>query len=248
MAGSEWDKNDTPILLDYAATGDPNFNGFPLGQDYSQNYANAKGVYFYIYDEVSQYTVALPSFLKDFSLNMTFKLKETKNPQVKIKKAEGVGIEYNVGLHVPALSVDDARVNATRMATIQSFLNKSVGTTGKGRNNIALSQLHYVLLSNLIHNGKYNSKIIPKNKNQLKQYACPCYLTEFTFTPDIDMGFFEYDQKLFPKVYDTSFKLRVQQVLKPQKAGESSKYIIRSFTGDGDRNSDEIGTSWPFVK
>ena len=179
---------------------------------------------------------------------MTFNLKETKNNQVKIKKAESVGLEYSVDLIIPSISVDDARVNATRLATIQTFLNKSTGGGVKGQNRIPISQLHYVLLSNLIHNGKYTKKIVPKNKKQLKEYACPCYLTEFAFTPDLEMGFFEYDSKLFPKVYDASFKLKIQQVLDPKKPGVETKYIIRSFTDSGGKNTSEIGDSWPFIK
>jgi len=238
-------KGDIPILVNYAVTHDPLFKGFRLGSDKSHYYSDHKGVYFYIYDRFSEVAVGLKSFIKNFSIDFKFSLSETKNNQIRIQKAESVGIQYSLGLSVPALSVDDAMVNSSRMEMIQRFVNKTaVGESMPSA--VPTNEFHYVLLSNLIHNGNYQKRILPKTADDLIQYGCPCYLSDFSFKIDKDFGFFEHRSKLWPKLYEIDFKLDVMNMVANEE-GDASNYLIRSYSESGGISPKEATSgTWPF--
>lgn len=252
-------KDYTPLLNEYQYTSDPNYKGFPLGTEYSHDYSHNKESYLLISDEKSQLTVSLKAFIRDFSITFNYTSEDQRPIGGHLERTTKLGFIYDFSLDVPALSVDDAMVNAARIDAIKIMMDKTsggstkkttkptTGTTGESQTPpgpatttppASTGQTHeqkLVLLSNLIHNGNYTKQVVIRNYAELSEYALRCYLEKFTFKPNLEMGFFEYAQYddnslLFPKVYEVSFSL-IANPLFNTKPKAKAKRIISHFTG-----------------
>ena len=97
------------------------------------------------------------------------------------------------------------------------------------------------MLSNLINNGKYTNKKSITTYDNLEKYGLQCYIDKLSYSAEVDMGFFEYRNKLWPKVYSLKIDLVV-----PTKVNDRS--LIKVFTDEGRINPEEInsGGTWPF--
>ena len=193
----------------------------------------------YIYDPKLGSTVNFKTFLKDFSIGFDVKPGDEKAVDGgKIRTIDNFSIVYNFGLDIPALSVNDARVNAGRMEQLDRMLSNNFGSSG---NRVFESErVRYVLLSNLIHNGNYTEQhAIEKNGDVLK-YGMPCYMSSFNYNIDTELGYFEYKNKLFPKAFDTTFSLITQ-------VGEirTGKFLIAGLEENGSYYNRDVQT-WPF--
>ena len=217
-------KDRVPILVNYQGAHDSNFPSFPLGTDYSHNYSDAKGIFLYIYDENAEYAVGLKAFLTDFSIDFTLETKEVESGTSTTTNVKSMGIKYNVAISLPAISVNDARVNTARIDALQNMINKTIKQDATAR--IQSVEPQYILLSNLINNGKYNKLIDVKEASTIKKYGVLGYITEINAEIEDDMGFFEYNGRLWPKVYNLSFAITVQVGLK------DNKKLIDSYVAD----------------
>lgn len=242
-------KDNIPILVNYQGAHDPNFPSFPLGTEYSHNYSDNKGIFFYIYDKNMDLAIGLKAFITDFSINTQFEEETIKDPQADVKKVKGIGVSYKVILNVPAISANDARVNLSRMEALDTMINKS---TAKGKDATPSVELKYILLSNLIHNGKYTSKIDVTTAATIKKYGLACYLNDLTYTAETDMGFFEYKSKLWPKVFSLSLEFMASHLYPQAISGNPpfqppSKNLIKSFEDNGTISDKEaFNGKWPF--
>ena len=243
-------KDGIPILVNYQAAHDSNFRNFALGTDRSHNYSENKGVYLYMYDYKTQIAVGLKSFLTSFDLSFQFetdKIKTTDNDKEEVKS---IGANYKLSVKIPALSVNDARVNAARLDTLSIFMdysgNKKFKTnSATGQPIIPSAEPIYVLLGNLINNGKYTKKIDITNSNDIKKYGIECYTKGFSYEVDLDMGFFEYDDKLWPKSY--TLNLDFIPRLTVANDGNDTIYLFHDFSDDGKvKNVEFTSGSYPF--
>lgn len=226
------------ILNDYQA-GSLNGKAFRLGADYSFDYVDDKGIMLYIYDEHLNSTVSFKTFLKDFSISFNIKAKDEK--AVDGGKNTGISdfeMAYNFNLDIPALSVNDARVNAARLEEVDRMITSNF--ISEGTRVMTSENVRYVLMSNLIHNGKYVEKKSIQSGKDVFKYGVPCYTNSFNYTIDTELGYFEYFNKLFPKSYTATFSLIAQ-------AGETEmgKFLIAGFERSGDYYKKDIRT-WPF--
>ena len=258
-------KDFIPILNEYQATTDYSFQGFRLGTDRTYNYSHEKESFLMIADKTSEMTVSFKSFLKDFNISFKFDANTIKNVGGgQTQEVKSVGVTYNVSIDIPAVSVDDAMVNAARLDAIMIMLDKTVAATPPstpsssegidselGQNNGAIEERKFVLLSNMINNGKYTSVKNIRTYKDLIKYALECQITKFDFSPNLEMGFFEYDYKskgmrLFPKVFEASFEIIA--LIKPSDG--TNNYLFHPFNSDGSVNDiNEItkkNASWPF--
>tara|TARA_R110000851_G_scaffold144137_1_gene283233 strand:+ start:294 stop:1085 length:792 start_codon:yes stop_codon:yes gene_type:complete len=255
-------KSQIPILVNYQATHDSvNDKRFPLGTDYSYNYSNNKSCFLFIADTYSKTAIGLKSFLKSF--NFSLKLEHTDLDLIEGKKhsVKSLGFSYSFEVSLPAVSVNDARVNATRLEMLDIMIktsNNTITTVSIPNNlddvlngeaespsftptNIPLEERKLVLLSNLINNGKYTNKKSITTYDNLEKYGLQCYIDKLSYSAEVDMGFFEYRNKLWPKVYSLKIDLVV-----PTKVNDRS--LIKVFTDEGGINPEEInsGGTWPF--
>ena len=114
------------VLNDFQASKDLN-----LGTDYSFNYATDKGIMLYIYDPKLECSISFKSFLKDFSISQTIKNEDADQVDGGVlRDLVGVGIVYSFTLQVPALSVNDARLNISRFEELDRMVSNNFGVVG----------------------------------------------------------------------------------------------------------------------
>ena len=229
-------KSNFKILSEYQAS---SRKGFPLGADYSFNYAHDKGIMLYIYDVNLDSSISFKAFLKDFSLSTVVKLDKTEETSGKETDVGSVGITYSVSLNVPALSVDDAMVNAGRIEELDRMCGVGSGMFKETGFNIASPK--YVLLGNLIHNGFYKKKHEIQYSSQVKRYGAKCFFTSNSWSIDTTMGYFEFKSKLWPKAYEIKLDLSVRASL------DDGSTVLRGFDKDtvGEYAESDVRT-WPF--
>ena len=208
---------------------------FPLGTDRSFDYTKDKGVMLYIADDNLQSTISFKSFLKSFGLSTTASIQRAKRDVGFDISISNVGIKYSVGLQIPAISIDDAIVNAARLEELTIFvgsitLNSDAGIVAESES------VKRVLLSNLIHNGKYNKKYEINSYSLVKKYGAKCTFASMSYTIDTEMGFFEHKGSLWPKAYDLKLDILMNSSINnnqaciggfdPDKAGNDYYGII----------------------
>lgn len=235
-------KGDIPILVNYQGAHDPNFPSFPLGTEYSHNYSANKGVYFYAYNESLATAVGLKAFLRDFSISFQFAKNEIKTRVGTIEQVKSVGLTYKFGLDLPAISVNDARVNAARLDTISLFIGKTI----TGENAIGTEEISHYLLGNLINNGKYNKQLDIKTADDIKKYAVQGFMKNFSYEIDTEMGFFEYDGKLWPKNYNFNLELTAKPKIETKDTNGVERKLFDSFETGGSISSAELNSSGSF--
>lgn len=237
-------KDDIPILVNYQGAHDSNFPSFALGTDYSHNYSDDKGVFFYIYDKNTKIAVGLKSFITSFSVNFQFEKNEIKTREGILEEVKSVGLTYKVGLQLPALSANDARVNAARLDTLSIFIEKS---STSGETAVGKEEKIYFLLGNLINNGKYTKKIDIKKADDIKTYAIQGFMKSFSYTVDTEMGFFEYDDKLWPKLYTFDLEIIAKPILPLEDGAATEKKLFANFKDDGTLEEELVPNgSFPF--
>lgn len=214
-----------------------------LGTDYSYNYIEDNGImlHFYYDDEVGNSSLSFKTFLESFSMNFSVDYGDDSELEANLGSPKDFTINYDLKLKIPSISLNDARVNAARLEELNSlispkfanFQGESVSTT----DSLSLR----VLLSNLIHNGKYKKQHLINTTNLIRKYGLRCFISDVNFSGDVGLGYFEGYDKLFFKSYDLSLKL---QVFLSTDDEISNKIYIIGFSDTG-YDSDDIKT-WPF--
>jgi len=200
-------KNRIRILNDYQATKDPNFRNFPLGTDRSWNYSHTKNTFIYIHDEPSRTTVSFKAFLTDFSIDINYNLEENAEQLDGVSYYDKYpGFKYNIGLQVPAVSLNDAKVNSARIEAMMTMVSPTWVNPAN-----PFEELKYVVLGNLVQNGKITEFMNFDQGIEIAKYGVPCFINKFKYDIDVETGFFEsYEDdniKLFPKNYKISLEL-----------------------------------------
>lgn len=245
-------KNRIRILNDYQATKDPNFKNFPLGTDRTWNYSHTKNTFLYVYDDFQKISVSFKAFLTSFTMDVEYNAVEDGEQIDGTTFYDGQpGFKYSVGLEVPAISVNDARVNSARIEALMTMVQNSVGYEQ------AYEEKKRVLLGNLIQNGKYNKDIKITKRQQIVDYGLPCYIVNFKYDIDVDMGFFEDNTdgniKLYPKNY--KFNLELFGTSAETKLSSDSDATFQAvlantnvYTGEKKADHGEIDAKrgWPF--
>ena len=224
--------------------------GLDQGIDYSSNYARAKGAVIYFSHYYSERTVSFKGFLDSFKIGLSTEVGDESNffqgtPTLRVRKTK---IEYNFVLNVPSHSVNESITNLARIQELIRYVSagpQSANPDPISKKNVvgANASIVFVLMSNLIHNGKYTKKTSINSFKQIQEFGAMCHMSDIDFEPDVEMGFFEYSGKLLPKAFKVNVKLLVYPHIIKDGA-ISDKKIMRSFSATGYDPTD-IQT-WPF--
>ena len=247
-------KNRIRILNDYQATKDPNFKDFPLGTDRTWNYSHTKNTFLYVYDFYSEISVSFKAFVTSFSMDVSYNIKEDKEQIDGTTFYSGQpGFKYSIGLEVPAVSHNDARVNSSRIESMITMVGPTIDTREP------LKEEKFVLLGNLVQNGRYNKDLKITTGKQIMEYGLPCFILNFKYDVDVDMGFFEDysdgDYKMYPKNYKFNLELFSTSIEKVHKNSGGGETILRAVLantnqriGDTTLKHGEIDDKrgWPF--
>ena len=142
--------------------------------------------------------------------------------------------QINVGFVIPAFDADDARCNLAKVTSLMRKLYPHY--SGEGADNVstlARSPLMRIRFANLIRNGgRGGGGLLGK-------------VNGFSFTPNLDHGFFDYTNVLYPKTIDISFTFDVlhEHILgwtdTEDEAGNANIYNITIKT-DGSETIDGV--------
>ena len=242
-------ENRIRILNDYQATKDPNFPNFPLGTDRTWNYGHAKNTFLYVIDMFSEVSVSFKAFVTNFSIDINYNLKEDSEQLDGTTFYDGQpGFKYSVSLQVPAPSLNDARVNSSRIEALITMINPVYGYSEPQY------EPKYVLLGNLIQNGRYQKHRNITKSSEIFNYGLPCYINNFKYEIDTEMGFFEDNTssnfKLYPKNYKFNLELFATTVER-EVDGYVFQGVLANTNGVRGNKSDQHGEianerAWPF--
>tara|TARA_Y100000592_G_scaffold15311_1_gene22308 strand:- start:17138 stop:17884 length:747 start_codon:yes stop_codon:yes gene_type:complete len=220
---------------------------FPLGTDRSFNHSYYTNSLLYIGDMQSRVTVAFKAFIEKFNIKLSIEQEEKKLNEGAVITAKNLGFTYNLDFKIPSISVDDALVNSTRVEMLErglERLNRGMADEGATASSDFLpsDNRKVVLMGNLIQNGNYQKKHRMADFDDLLKYGLQCYYTKVSYEPENELGYFEYEDKIWPKSYSLSLELHV-----PSWIDENLR-VIAPFTEDGkvDTEIEKYEGHWPF--
>ncbi len=209
-----------PYHLSDIAQGVIEKNGVRTFRGYGSDTTDSTSNILYIYSPPLQRMVALKAFIESYKLNLT-KETEFKSEGDKDSKpfAEFAStLSFDVTLNVPAHSVNESRNNVAKIEELQRLISPLGGET---QINALLGEKNpyfTVWFKNLISSGKKvagypNPTAITTNDMLTNGFFC--YIESVNYQPDLEAGFFDYDDYtdrkhglfLFPKNIKLTLKL-----------------------------------------
>tara|TARA_Y100000114_G_C11746392_1_gene321831 strand:- start:471 stop:1322 length:852 start_codon:yes stop_codon:yes gene_type:complete len=227
------------------------------------------------------YVIMFKPFIKAFEIDMTTQIDPLSDDDLvanQPKVYKGVKISYKLSLSIPCLSLEDAKITAGKISIFNAML-----TAPPQIDSVALTEaqvlacangdpvgcpdpvqvvephnaqnIFYVSLGNLIQSGRYTNKRDIKSDDALKTYGLRCEIHNLTTDIDTEAGFFEENNKIYPKSYTLTFSMKVLDKLRD---GNSQAVHIRGFDKDGGYTRTKTSTkdstqgttydikSWPF--
>ena len=216
-----------------------NFRGY--GSDLSEN----TGDIFYIGLDNLERIISFKGFLENIAINCVkaSAMVESQDKNHAIYKAYNGTLSYNVTLNIPAVTVNESRNNLAKIAELQKLITPFTDHTAlstefnftdqkgtKSINNFS------VFFKNLINSGlPYNREPSISSYKSLYKHGFECYIEQVNYEPDLDMGFFEFDNYLYPKLIKLNLTLNYNGKLNATKAfSDTVEYkAIRGFKTTG---------------
>jgi hypothetical protein len=182
---------------------------------------------------------------------------------------KGLGFSYSFEVVLPAISLNDAKINTARLEMLEIMITpsnlrtentpreaatnrsaaglladaknaqKKAGGGTKSTNKIPAEERQVVLLANLINNGLYRSKCSIKTFDDLDLYGVSCYIDKLSYLATPEMGFFESSSKLWPKEWTLKVDLTIPLT-------EGGRNLMLAFNEDGTMGSEYGDGYWPF--
>ena len=225
-----------------------------FGQDTSQNTDNI----IYISSIPLERTIAFKAFLESFKINFT-REQEIGN---ELDKADQTVITHkgelsiDISLNVPAHSTNDAKNNIAKIAELQKLvfpLDTSSHVTNVGiktynavsnRTN-TIVPIFAVLFKNLISNGKASKCFSPSECSFTDIYSngFVCMISDVSYEPDMEQGFFDFQNYLYPK--NIKLNLKLEYLLDDNSITINEHALISGFDLDGKYNEID-GCFFPF--
>ena len=226
-----------------------------LGKDYSFDYAGSRNMMLYILDEneklgrtetSSVSLVSFKCFLESFSIKFGVVFAEEETNEGSAKEPEDFSCDYEITLNVPAASVNDSRVNLARLEEVVRMCLSGMFVLQDEEDDFGALEggvgEKRVLLANLIHNGHYKKFHEIASQQTVRKYGMRCYFANASFDVDMESGFFEYKNKLFPKAYKLTLNLDLSFDVDTQIS--DNRYLC-GFGEDGAYDDQDVKT-WPF--
>ena len=175
---------------------------------YISKYATDSGGIIKIDGVIAKKSVEFFAFLTSFSDNMTSNWNEESvygRPDV-IGTFQNTTRKISLGFDLPASNLKEAKDNLGKINKIKQFMypaystsNKQVSGSTITTNALSLAKSPVVRLgfANLLHNGDGKTGLLG-------------WIGSFSATPVVDMGMFNEDKQLFPKVYNITLDFTPQ--------------------------------------
>lgn len=240
-----------------------NQNTLQHGRDGSGAYAVNKGAVLcflcdYKFEDLDNATsnrlISFKGFVEDLQIDLSIEYKDIELFRMPVvpKIATDYGLSYNLTFNVIAHSVNDAMSNMARFSELDRILHYPEMSDGVSNTGSPTPSNHspesYIFLSNLIGNGLLAADIEFTNINItnyfVRKYGLRAPVADLKMDPDLEMGFFEYNNKFYFK----SFKISLNFPVTNANIHKSHAYA-RRFVRATDKNKiQRWKTIIPFVK
>lgn len=152
----------------------------------------------YIGSPALQRAVALKAFLESYKLNLTKEtdIKKEADKQSHVYTEYTSDLNFSLTLNIPAHSTNESRNNLAKLEELQRLIAPLGGPGHVNAFYGTKNNYFSVWFKNLIHSGeKYSSYPSPSSITfrQLMKHGFFCYIEDIDYTPDMDAGFFEFD-------------------------------------------------------
>ena len=183
--------------------------------------------YNYEYDKRASFKAFIDSF--SITLNTDYSVTETSGIK-KINKGASL-FKYSISLNVPSFSINEGMNNLAKFQELERMItvSKSKYAADQSSNKTFIDSETYVILSNLIQDGSLDPLRQKQQFPAESSSALHCIIQNLAFSPDLDMGFFEFGGDLIPKFYNLS--LEITPYLRDLDTGA---HVINGFKSDGD--------------
>lgn len=240
----------------------PSSNNRGYGYDHSQDTDNI----IYISSMPLERTIAFKAFIESFKLNLT-REQEVGSDLDKISQAVIVhrgDLSYDLTLNIPAHSTNDSKNNIAKIAELQRLISLVEDTSSQVGNSTIYSAISNktkidfpsfkVWFKNLISIGNVSNKMpLPSNCDfdDIDKYGFPCVIQDVSYEPDLEQGFFDFQDYLYPKNIKLTLKLEyildelTMTRLTAATKGEFGWAPIYGFKING-QYEDEDGCFFPF--
>lgn len=189
--------------------------GLPYDPDVPTDGSDWQYVAFKIAESNTKHVMSFPAFIESIKYN-TSKDMEVQSEADKWSK---VVIEYtgdltiDVRLNLPASSPQQAKTNLAKIENLQKLLLNPYYEALSDRQD-PIGPLFKVSFANLIHGGK---QVLEGNPTyDIFSNGFPCIIESINYTPDMEMGFFEYEGEgkkyefLYPKLINLDLQLKIE--------------------------------------
>ena len=221
-------------------------------QDYSGYYGNKNVGKIFFRSVITGYEVIFPAIIDTYneSFKPTFSSEQVYGRSDAYQKYNNTGRSISLGFTIPSYDEEHARKNLHALCALVQFLYPSYdgSTIGSMCNPLVISKtpLLRVRFANLIQRSGRGNII---NSQYLYSYdGILCVPTNFTFTPNLEMGFFPSPNGmyLYPKETKVSMGFDILHEETPGwiEANGNTKHWIGKLGSDGNRVKKNVDFPW----
>jgi len=229
------------------------FGKLSAPNDSAGSYSTNKNAILYIAHEDVSRVISFKGFVDGFKIGLDYGVKIDTEffKNTGVVKQVTSKFNYSFKLNVPATSVAEAEMNLAKFQELLRYIRNTGGKSSHSKESDAVNSqsFMYVLFANLIQNGlKTDPSVGVQNWYQVRRYGVRCYMTSLGFDPEMEMGVFEKDGKIIPKVYSISFALNIFPDFTPYYKGKVTRGSFRSIEGldkTGEYKTTDT-QNWPF--
>jgi len=178
--------------------------------------------FIYIASVPLERTIVFKAFLESVKLNFTreHEIKKDKDKSDSTYVFHAGNVEYDITINIPAHSHNEAVNNMAKIEELQRLITNishSIGSSGiisgvSNRTKVT-NPLFKVWFKNIINLGS-GTKSFPTPENasftDIFKHGLQCIIDTVNYEPDLDAGFFEFDNFLYPKNIKLTLKMQME--------------------------------------
>ena len=167
-------------------------------------------------------TVVFKAFFESIKINFQKEIDKLKGfYEYTIVKERVTQISYDITLNIPAHSVNESRNNLAKIEELQRLIIPGQWSYQKiGEENVLfgaskrynmINPIMSVLFRNIINSGyPHAGSYANLSTEELLLLGFPCTIDSVSYSPELEAGYFEFDEYLFPKNYKLTLKLDLE--------------------------------------
>lgn len=220
-------------------------NGVEVFRGHGSDASDNGNDFIYISSEALGRTVTFKAFISSMKINLSteHEVKTEADKQSSTFNIYSGDVVIDVSLDIPAHSTNEAVNNIAKIEELQRLIApiNNGEIVGKRYGSYSSGNLFKVWFKNLISMAD-GFKTFPTPENisfeDIDAHGFPCVLEKINYEPDLEAGFFEFDNFLYPKNIKLNLNLALDGVTDLNK---NLKFPIVGFKATGHYGDDDAG-------